>query len=75
MKKILTVKSVSRISDLLKLVVDFSENGALAQMGERMTGSHEVNGSIPLCSTNLPSRFRAAFSFNTSIYTLLLSSS
>ena len=25
--------------------------GALAQLGERMTGSHEVNGSIPLCST------------------------
>lgn len=26
-------------------------NGALAQLGERMTGSHEVSGSIPLCST------------------------
>ena len=26
--------------------------GALAQLGERMAGSHEVRGSIPLCSTN-----------------------
>ena len=25
--------------------------GAVAQMGERMTGSHEVRGSIPLSST------------------------
>lgn len=28
--------------------------GALAQLGERMTGSHEVRGSIPLCSTKFP---------------------
>lgn len=27
--------------------------GALAQLGERYTGSVEVSGSIPLCSTNL----------------------
>ena len=27
--------------------------GALAQLGERMTGSHEVRGSTPLCSTTL----------------------
>ena len=26
--------------------------GAVAQMGERMTGSHEVRGSIPLSSTS-----------------------
>ena len=26
--------------------------GAVAQLGERMTGSHEVRGSIPLSSTN-----------------------
>ena|GEM_PF-3740242 len=25
--------------------------GALAQLGERLTGSQEVSGSIPLCST------------------------
>jgi hypothetical protein len=31
-----------------------SANGAVAQLGERMTGSHEVRGSIPLGSTNLP---------------------
>jgi hypothetical protein len=29
-----------------------SRNGAVAQLGERMTGSHEVRGSIPLGSTN-----------------------
>ena len=29
-----------------------STNGAVAQLGERMTGSHEVRGSIPLGSTN-----------------------
>jgi hypothetical protein len=28
--------------------------GAVAQLGERMTGSHEVRGSIPLGSTNRP---------------------
>ena len=27
--------------------------GAVAQLGERMTGSHEVRGSIPLGSTIL----------------------
>lgn len=27
------------------------ENGALAQLGERHTGSVEVSGSSPLCST------------------------
>ena len=31
-------------------------NGAVAQLGERMTGSHEVRGSIPLGSTNPISR-------------------
>ena len=28
-----------------------TQYGALAQLGERMAGSHEVRGSIPLCST------------------------
>ena len=27
-------------------------SGAIAQLGERMTGSHEVKGSIPFGSTN-----------------------
>ncbi len=31
--------------------------GALAQLGERMTGSHEVRGSIPLCSTTIECPF------------------
>ncbi len=29
-----------------------SSFGVVAQLGERMTGSHEVRGSIPLDSTN-----------------------
>jgi hypothetical protein len=29
-----------------------TRDGAVAQLGERMTGSHEVRGSIPLGSTN-----------------------
>ena len=33
------------------LLVEPLLNGAVAQMGERMTGSHEVRGSIPLSST------------------------
>jgi hypothetical protein len=31
---------------------DRTTYGAVAQLGERMTGSHEVRGSIPLGSTN-----------------------
>ena len=30
--------------------------GAVAQLGERMTGSHEVRGSIPLSSTTKQER-------------------
>jgi hypothetical protein len=43
-KKRLTIPSIlsNRASSL----------GAVAQLGERMTGSHEVRGSIPLSSTN-----------------------
>ena len=33
------------------LLVEPLLTGAVAQMGERMTGSHEVRGSIPLSST------------------------
>ena len=33
-------------------MVFFSTDGAVAQMGERVTGSHKVRGSIPLSSTN-----------------------
>jgi hypothetical protein len=29
------------------------KNGAVAQLGERMNGIHEVRGSIPLGSTNI----------------------
>ena len=35
--------------------------GALAQLGERMAGSHEVRGSIPLGSTINFSHLRVAF--------------
>lgn len=31
---------------------DVNESGAIAQLGERNTGSVEVSGSIPLSSTN-----------------------
>ena len=30
-----------------------SRNGAVAQLGERLTGSQEVDGSIPFSSTKL----------------------
>ena len=42
--------------------------GALAQLGERYTGSVEVSGSIPLCSTNVtldPIRFGSGVIFCT----------
>ena len=35
--------------------------GALAQLGERMAGSHEVRGSIPLCSTKFSTAFWRSF--------------
>jgi hypothetical protein len=38
-----------------------SSNGAVAQLGERMTGSHEVRGSIPLGSTNLFNKLQVFF--------------
>lgn len=37
--------------------------GAVAQLGERMTGSHKVRGSIPLSSikytSNMPTHFHS----------------
>ena len=41
--------------------------GALAQLGERMAGSHEVRGSIPLCSTKLSKADPFGFAFFFSI--------
>ena len=38
---------------LIELGFDLKLSGAVAQLGERMTGSHEVRGSIPLGSTNI----------------------
>lgn len=35
---------------------DVDESGAIAQLGERNTGSVEVSGSIPLSSTKLKTR-------------------
>ena len=37
---------------LVRLAFSDSHTGAVAQMGERMTGSHEVRGSIPRSSIN-----------------------
>ena len=42
-------KLISRKSSKIK---GFRFHGGIAQLGERMTGSHEVSGSIPLISTN-----------------------
>lgn len=39
--------------------VRFRRRGAVAQLGERMTGSHEVRGSIPLSSTKRLHRARS----------------
>ena len=36
---------------LASVILGFALFGALAQLGERMAGSHEVRGSIPLGST------------------------
>lgn len=36
------------------MIYPVAEDGALAQLGERYTGSVEVSGSIPLCSTISP---------------------
>ena len=33
------------------IVISAPTHGDIAQLGERMTGSHEVRGSIPLIST------------------------
>lgn len=52
-KKVLAEASASAI------VIDAPTHGDIAQLGERMTGSHEVRGSIPLISTT---RNRAAAS-------------
>ena len=35
----------------LVYIIHAPSHGELAQLGERMTGSHEVRGSIPLFST------------------------
>ena len=43
--------------------------GAIAQLGERVTGSHEVRGSIPRSSTTLLPY--TIYSFN--LWTLILS--
>ena len=50
-------------SDLSLKVVQAPKSGAIAQLGERMTGSHEVRGSIPLGSTNICNKLRIAESF------------
>ena len=42
-----------QLPELLSEGRKFTKSGAIAQLGERMTGSHEVRGSIPLGSTIL----------------------
>lgn len=58
-----TYRHGSGMDDIPKKVVDercwlvyiihAPSHGELAQLGERMTGSHEVRGSIPLFSTRI----------------------
>ena len=45
---------IRRISNIRSV---FATCGALAQLGERNTGSVEVSGSIPLGSTNISKRY------------------
>jgi integrase len=54
MNKSVKSEEVVQSSAHLKMaeVLGMEQRGALAQLGERMTGSHEVRGSIPLGSTN-----------------------
>jgi hypothetical protein len=40
-----------KILDEIKQIKRFAPCGALAQLGERLTGSQEVSSSILLCST------------------------
>ena len=54
-KKVLAEASASAI------VIDAPTHGDIAQLGERMTGSHEVRGSIPLISTKNYRQLRLPF--------------
>jgi hypothetical protein len=51
---VVALDALSRATLLSHFVTQGSEDdkGAVAQLGERMTGSHEVRGSIPLGSIN-----------------------
>ena len=50
MKKILTTQTLPVI--LANVLTRNYRLGGIAQLGERLTGSQEVSGSIPLISTN-----------------------
>ena len=53
--KVNALDALSRVKLLYKFAATAAldqPHGAVAQLGERMTGSHEVRGSIPLGSTN-----------------------
>ncbi len=48
-----------------------SANGAVAQLGERMTGSHEVVGSNPISSTKKALHMQCkAFLLSKSVYAI-----
>ena len=54
-----------RLADV-RFLVQKKTSGAVAQLGERMTGSHEAEGSIPFSSTKYYqalAAFQAAFSY------------
>ena len=46
---------------LLYVIISMLIYGALAQLGERYTGSVEVSGSIPLCSIKNPRSCKRGF--------------
>ena len=44
-------EAMMRALETLHYLGALNDDGELTQLGERMAGSHEVRGSIPLCST------------------------
>ena len=57
---ILTIKHYIKknIDTFFNFFIIKNSYGAVAQMGERMTGSHEVRGSSPLSSTKFSNKIR-----------------
>ena len=52
--------------NIILALIKYVEYGGIAQLGERLTGSQEVSGSIPLISTK-----KACFLVKTSLFTFI----